>query len=192
MTGQRGLRLFAAATAAALALSACGGGDEPAEEPTDATGDEATESAANEVEITGVNYAFEGVPETAEAGTRLTFANASENEAHELVLLRIADGEERSLDELLALPEEEAGEVAQFQGVAFAFPGEEAMYPEGETVLAEPGRYALICFIPVGADVEALREAVQAQAEGGESGPPDMGDGPPHFTQGMKAEIVVS
>lgn len=74
---------------------------------------------------------------------------------------------------------------------AFAFPGEETMYPEGETILAQPGRYALVCFIPVGADVAKLKEAVAAQEEGAE-GPPEMGDGPPHRTKGMTAQIVVS
>lgn len=184
------LRALAALLALALGLTACGGDDEPAEETTEDASEEA--AAGEEIEITGVDYAFQGAPTEATAGTKLTFVNGSEKEAHEMVLMRINDGEERSLEELLALPEEEAQQVAQFQGVAFAFPGEETMYPEGDTTLAEPGRYAIICFIPVGADVAKLKEAMAAQQEGGEGGPPDMGDGPPHFTQGMAAEITVS
>lgn len=184
------LRALAALLVLALGLTACGGDDEPAEETTEGASEEA--AAGEEVEITGVDYAFQGAPTEATAGTKLTFVNGSEKEAHEMVLMRIADGEERSLEELLALPQEEAEQAAQFQGVAIAFPGEETVYPEGDTTLAEAGRYAIICFIPVGADVAKMKEAMAAQEEGGEGGPPDMGDGPPHFTQGMAAEITVS
>lgn len=191
-------RLFAALFAALLLLAGCGdnGGDEPAaDEPTDAATDEATEDAAagDEVTVTGVDYSFE-VPEGIEVGTRLTFENASEEEPHEMVLFRISDDEERPITELLELPDEEVEQVAQFQGVAIALPGEPAIYPEGDTTINEPGRYAIICFFPVGADAEALRAEMEARASGETEaeGPPDMGDGPPHFTQGMWAEINVS
>ena len=184
------LRALAVLLVLAFALTACGD-DEPAEEGTEPT-DESSEAAGEEVEITGIDYAFEGAPETAAAGTRLVFTNGSEKEAHEMVLMRIKDGEERPLKDLLALPQEEAETLTEFQGVAFGFPGEETMYPEGETVLKDAGRYAIVCFIPVGADPAKIKESMEAQQSGGESGPPDMGDGPPHFTQGMAAEIVVS
>ncbi|HWH32909.1 MAG TPA: hypothetical protein VNU01_09585 [Egibacteraceae bacterium] len=190
MKTTRGLRALTGVLALALALTACGGGDEEAEPAATDSETEAAD-AGEEIQVTGVDYAYEGAPSTAEAGTRLTFANGSENEAHEMVLVRIQDGEERPLEELLALPQEESESLVEFQGVAFAFPGEEAMYPEGETVLSEAGRYAIVCFIPVGQDIEQLRAAIAAQGEDAE-GPPEMGDGPPHFTQGMAAEITVS
>lgn len=186
------LRALAVLLALALGLTACGGDDEGAEEETEGAEEETEAAAGEEVEVTAVDYAFEGAPATATAGTKLTFVNASEKEAHEMVLMRINDDEERPLKDLLALPQEEAEKVAQFQGVAFAFPGEETMYPEGETTLKDAGRYAIICFIPVGADVAKMKESMAAQEEGGEEGPPEMGEGPPHFTQGMAAEIVVS
>jgi len=186
MTLHKRLRAFAALAALALVLSACGNDDDATEEPTD----EATETA-QELNITAVNYSFGDVPATVEAGTRLTLTNAAEDEAHELVLFRIVDGEERPLSEILALPEEEAQTLTTFQGVAFAFPGEETSYPEGDTTVNEAGRYAIVCFIPVGGDIAKMKEALANRDEEAAE-PPDLGDGPPHFTQGMAAEFTVS
>jgi len=119
------------------------------------------------VDVTGVDYAFDGVPETIEAGTvAFDFTNATEaDEEHEMIILKKADGVTLSFEDILALPEEEAMEKGQFVGAAFAPPGEKGL------ALAdlEPGSYAMVCFIPVG---------------GGE-------EGPPHFTQGMLQEFSV-
>lgn len=192
-----------AALLAALALTACGGGGgettdtdtgtTTGTEPATGTETDAPQAAGETVQITGVNYAFEGVPEEISAGTELTFTNGSDNEFHEVVVMRINDDETRSIEELLQLPEEEAGQVTQFVGVLVAFPGEEGVNPEdpqGEAVipLEQSGRYALLCFIPTGADPEAFRAAI----EGGATEPPQVDGGPPHFTQGMAAELVVS
>lgn len=187
-------RRFALLLVLAFALAGCGNGGETGTDDTespDATeGTESTEGAeaSAQLEVTGIDYAFEGVPATVEAGTQLTFTNASEVEVHELVLFHIQEGEERSIEELLALPEEEAQEFAQFRGVAVALPAEDGFYPEGDVVVSEPGRYALVCFIPVGADPAIVAEAMQNESQ---EGPPDMGDGPPHFTEGMFAEFTV-
>lgn len=192
------LPLFAA-LAASLVLAACGGG---AEEPTGAETGTGTEAESPDtgaapggetVEVVGVNYAFEDVPEEVSAGTQLTFRNESEDEFHEVVVMRIDDDETRSIEELLQLPEEEAGQVAQFRGVLVAFPGENGVNPEdpqGEPVISldEPGRYALLCFIPTGADPEAFRQAI----EEGASEAPEVEGGPPHFTQGMAWELSVT
>jgi hypothetical protein len=58
----------------------------------------------------------------------------------------------------------------------------------GDGTLVEPGRYAIACFIPTGADpAEYLEAAAQT-----EEGPPQgVAGGPPHFVQGMVAELVV-
>ncbi len=73
-----------------------------------------------------------------------------------------------------------------------ALPGEDGSNPEGagsSITVTEPGRYAIVCFIPQGADPEMVAEAM---AGGGESeGPPDMGDGTPHAFLGMVAEFQV-
>lgn len=150
-----------------------------------------TEAAAETVEVTAVDYGFEGLPESVAAGTMLSLINASQVEVHELVAFRIPDDEERSVDELLALPEEE--QMALFQGppaaVILAAPGSsESIYAVGDGVLTEAGRYLVACFIPVGADPEAFMEA--AASSGDE--PPEVEGGAPHFTEGMWAELTVT
>ncbi|MGH9110702.1 MAG: hypothetical protein ACRDZN_00110 [Acidimicrobiales bacterium] len=118
------------------------------------------------VDVSGVDYAFEGIPETTPAGTTgFRFTNDG-TEPHEMVIFRVNDGVTGSLEELLAAPEEDAGQNLTFAGAAFAEPGQ-----WGATFAdLEPGRYAAVCFVPVG---------------GAE-------DGPPHFMQGMSGEFEVT
>ena len=142
------------------------------------------------IEITGQDYAFEGVPEIAASGAELTFTNDSGVEFHEMVVFRVVDGEERTLEELLELPEEESESLIEFQGVLVAMPGEEGFNPEAEgtsVAVGEAGRYAIVCFIPQGADPAVVEEAMAGATEG----PPDLGDGTPHAFLGMAAEFQV-
>jgi hypothetical protein len=122
--------------------------------------------AFEQVEVTGVDYAFEGVPATVPAGTvAFSFTNASEGEEHEMIILKKADGVTQSFEEILDLPEEESESLIEFAGAAFAPPGGDS------AALAEltAGEYSMVCFIPVG---------------GAE-------DGPPHFTEGMFQQFTV-
>jgi plastocyanin len=158
-----------------LAAGACAGTESP---------------VGGTIEITGVDYAFNGVPGAVQTGAELTFTNASAAEVHEIVVLKIVDGEERTIDELLALPEAESESLVEFQGVLVALPGETGVNPEGpgtSITVSEAGRYAVVCFIPQGADPAEVQAAM---AEGGE-GPPDMGDGTPHAFLGMATEFQV-
>ena len=119
------------------------------------------------VDVTGVDFAFEGVPETIEAGTvAFKFTNATEaDEEHEMIVFRRADGVTLGFEELLELSEEESVDKIEFKTAAFAPPG-----GKGATLAElDPGAYAMVCFIPVG---------------GGE-------DGPPHFIEGMIQEFSV-
>ncbi len=167
-------RRFVAAVVLAAGLVAC-------------ADDEAPESAANQpVLISGLDYAFEGVPAAVPAGTTLAFTNASEGEAHEVVVYRIDDEETRPLEELVRLPDEQSRELISFTGVSVALPGEDGEIFDGDLTLAEPGRYALVCFVPTGADPQAYLDFVRAPQE---AAPPS--GGPPHVTQGMFAELVV-
>lgn len=121
-----------------------------------------------ELDVKGVDYGFEGLPEELEAGrVAIRFTNATEHdEPHELLLFRIDDGVTEPVEELLELPEEEAFEkITPVGGVFVDAPGNEA----AALLDLEPGRYGAVCFIPIG---------------GGE-------DGPPHFTGGMVAELEV-
>ena len=128
------------------------------------------------VDISAKEYAFSDLPTDAAAGpTVIGFTNAG-NEFHELILVKLADGEERPLEELLALPDEEVDGLITDTAFAFAPPD------TATTVTADldPGRYVSICFVPVGITPAAL-----------ESGAPlDDTDG--HFMHGMVDEFRVA
>jgi hypothetical protein len=131
-----------------------------------------TECGFENVDITAIDYAFDADLDGIEAGTvAFDFSNEG-TELHEMALIRINDDVTESVDELLALPEEEAQSKTTFMGVSFAEPG------GGDTMYADldAGRYAVICFIPTGST--SMEDAETA-------------DGPPHFTQGMVREFTV-
>jgi hypothetical protein len=118
-------------------------------------------------EVTAIDYAYEGVPESLPAGTQaIAFANASETEEHEFVVFRKADGETRSAEELLNDPAAQEEGPGEFVGVAFAPPGDAF----SSLLTLDAGDYIAVCFVPVGGAEEA----------------------PPHFTQGMFVEFSVS
>jgi hypothetical protein len=180
----------------ALGAVACGDDDEDATSDTtttEAPADESTTTTAapagETVEVTAVDYAFEGLPETLAAGTKISLTNGTENnEAHELVAIRIPDEETRPVSELVALPEEEIDAIfgsAEPATVILAAPGQTDVPGPvvGDGTLDEPGRYAVVCFIPVGADPAVV---LDPNAEG----PPEAA-GPPHAAQGMFAEVTV-
>jgi hypothetical protein len=128
------------------------------------------ECGYEQIEATGVDYEFEGIPETVPSGVvALTLHNEGE-ESHEIGLVRINDDVTAPIEELIALPEEEAFSMVTFIGRAASEPG------ESDTVflrMEEAGRYGAVCFYPQGTthDVE--------------------GTGPPHAALGMVSEITV-
>ena len=187
-------------TGLALAVSvvaACGGDTsstvattaEPTTPDSPTTTVPAAASAdANTIVVRGVDYSYEGLPGSVPAGTTITLENGSDGEAHEFVAIRLPDDETRSVEELMQLPPDElAAFFPLVETVVIAPPGAEGVAVEGDGSLAEPGRYAVICAIPTGADpVEYLTAAAEA-----EGGPPDVAGGPPHFAVGMWAELTV-
>jgi plastocyanin len=196
MTRLRG-RVSAVALAGLLAVVAgCGDDDDDttttdppeATDDGDATDDGGDEGAAGDtVEVTGIDYGYEGLPDTIEAGTTLAFVNGSDVEAHELVAIRIPDDEDRPVSELIGLSDEEIEGIfgsAPPALVSIAGPGDEGMNVVGDGVISDPGRYAVVCFFPVGGDPD---EILDPEAEG----PPDTGDAPPHAAEGMYAELTV-
>lgn len=149
--------------------------------------------ASTTIELTAQDYAFGGAPtEPVGVGSSLEMTNASKKELHEVVAFRIADGEKRPIADLVKLPEAEFDTVAEIRGVIIAKPGEKAATPPGAPgdgiKFEQAGRYALVCFIPIGADPDAYLEA----AGKSQGGPPTGFDGPPHATKGMFAEITVT
>lgn len=185
-----------------LGATGCGDDDDDAgsNAATDTTG--ATQAASNAdnlgaadsdaattADVIAVDYHFEHLPGQIGASTELTLHNDSSNEVHELVAMAIPEGETRSVDELVALPEAELGAALPGEPalVMVAPPGEDAFTAIGDGTL-EAGRYLVLCFIPTGADPDEYMQAAQAAQDG----PPQVAGGPPHFTAGMYAELVVS
>lgn len=183
---------LAAGLALTLGMGACGDSDDDeGATPTTAAANPTTTEAASSgetVEITAVDYAFQGVPETVEAGTIFTLTNDSEGEVHEIIAARLPDGETRSAEELVSEP---ANLEALLGGgppdaVILAAPGSDMPGPVlGDGSFTEPGRYLMVCSIPTGADPDAYLNAPPSD------GPPQVEGGPPHFTQGMYAEFTV-
>lgn len=154
-----------------------------------ASGDPVDEDAAadEDVTVTAADYAYHDLPGTIAAGTRIALHNVSTVELHELIAFRLPDDEQRTVDELLTLPENEADAV--FAGepatVILAPPDADGFAVVGDGTLTEPGRYVLLCAIPTGADPQAYLDSPPGD------GPPEVDGGPPHFTRGMYAEVQV-
>ena len=94
------------------------------------------------------------------------------------------------LDDLVQLPADELGaRLGAPVTVLLQPPGsDEQIVAVGDGTLTEPGRYVLMCFIPTGADPEEYLAA--AAASEGEA-PTGVAGGPPHFVNGMYAELQV-
>lgn len=123
-----------------------------------------------QVELTGIDYAFEGAPATVPAGP-VNFRLSNEGmEFHEVAIARKNDDTTQSFSEILELPEEEALALVTPVGAGFAMPGDKGV---AFTDL-EAGEYAMVCFIPQG--------IVSPESEP---------TGPPHFVLGMVSEFTV-
>jgi hypothetical protein len=140
--------------------------------------------------VVAVDYAFQGLPSTITPSSTLTLTNRAATELHELVALRIPDSERRPVAELVRLPEREIEAIfgtAPPATVILAPPGQPGQAVVGDGKITEAGRYAIVCFIPTGADPQEYMRAAQANPEG----PPQVAGGPPHVAQGMFAELIV-
>lgn len=175
-----------------LGLAACNGNGDETETDTETQPETETDDAAaagETITITTMDYAFEGVPDTVPAGSELTTDNQG-SEPHEMVVFHIPDVEERSVQELLALPEDEEPDIDFVGAVIQLTDGSPPITPEGPAIVEQPGRYAMVCFFPVGLTDADLQAAMEQMEEDGE-GPPPLPEGPPHFTEGMWAEFTV-
>jgi uncharacterized cupredoxin-like copper-binding protein len=123
------------------------------------------------LDVTATEYKYDGIPDELKTGYHvLNFSNKGQ-EQHEMFAFKINDGVTESLDEIFALPQDEAFGKITPVNATFAPPGKS---DSGSWNLTSPGSYAVVCFISTGSvgDKE--------------------GDGPPHFTQGMVHEFTVS
>jgi plastocyanin len=108
-----------------------------------------------QIQTTGNEYSFEGQPSTVQAGTvAIQFSNTGA-ELHELAIYRIKGKD--SVKKIVGLSEKEQRKKLEEIGGTFAMQGQTS-YTIAE--LAKPGRYALVCHLPVGStSVEAAEEA---------------------------------
>ena len=181
----RSRRVFALLAAAALVFGACG-------DDSDDGDDDASPGATAEgtLDVTAVDYAFEGVPATAKVGATVQLENSSERELHEFVAIKLPDTEKRPAADLVKLPQAEQQALSQGPPamVVIAPPGgKPQINAVGDASFAEPGRYLIMCAIPTGADPAAYMAAAQQATDG----PPNVPGGPPHFTAGMFADITI-
>ncbi len=132
-----------------------------------------------ELEAKAVDYAFSGVGAVLQSGpTVITFTNQGA-EFHEMVILKRREGVDMPTQELLKLDQDEASEMADPIGGAFAAPG-----TTGYTVVdLQPGSYIALCFLPQGA-TQAAWDAMMA------GGPEPEGD--MHANLGMHADFEVT
>jgi hypothetical protein len=189
----RQLVLALLAVATPIALSACGDDTNASSSPgSTAPGSTVSPEAplpVDVVELTMTDFSYGEVPEQVAPGTSFAIRNSSSTELHELVAVRLPDEETRPLAELVA---SDVGAIFATPPtfVVLSPPGagtEEQIVAVGDATLVEPGRYALICMIPTGADpAEYLAAAAEST-----DGPPQVEGGPPHAVHGMWAEVVV-
>ena len=112
-----------------------------------------------------------GVPDELSTGYHVVEFSNEGQEQHEMFALRFNEGTTETIDELFELPEDEVFGKITPVNATFAPPGGSSAVSWN---LSEPGRYAIVCFIPTGSVGET------------------EGDGPPHFTQGMVHEFTVT
>ena len=207
--GVRAVRAMAAMCAATIAASALVAG---CVSPEDAADDLATTTIATSttddaaapspgsttsqpdgprLAVEAVDYSFQGLPATVAVGTRVELTNTSATELHELVAIRLDDDEERTAEELVALPQDEF--LALFSTsipdvVLVAPPGEGSIEGFGDAVFDELGRHLVLSSLPVGADPDAILESDRYLTG---RLPEELQDLPLQYTLGMFAEVTV-
>jgi plastocyanin len=128
------------------------------------------------VEVTGVEYAFQGLPESVPVGTSFRFVNGGQ-EDHEFFVAKANEGTTETLVELLALPPDQLNGKVTNEGGLFANTGQTSAVT---LTFDQPGRYFAVCFITQGT------KGGVAPSPG-----PDGQAGTPHALLGMVAEFTV-
>jgi hypothetical protein len=194
----------AAAAGVALCLLTLGCGSDDGGPSRDASGTnpdptvaDAPDSTETSVELRGTievvqdDYSIEGLPAEIEVGTVLHVTNASATEMHELISIRLPQGEDRPADELLALPRDElAGLLGSAipDVVRVSLPGSVELPDVGDALFEQPGRHLVFCAMPVGADPAVIAESDRYTT--GRS-PEQYENSPKHYERGEFADVVV-
>jgi hypothetical protein len=128
-----------------------------------------------QLDVTGIEYEFQGLPKTLPAGKVAIRFTDTGAEWHELAIVRVKSKD--SVKKLAGLSEKELAKKTEEIGGTFAMQGQTS-YTVAE--LAKPGRYAVICHLPVGStSEEALEEAGEKH------------DTKSHAQEGMIQEVKV-
>ncbi|MGH9025416.1 MAG: hypothetical protein ACRDWD_04770 [Acidimicrobiia bacterium] len=113
------------------------------------------------MDVTGLEYSFEGIPDELEAGqVGIVFDNEGE-EAHELLIVRFNDDTTETLEDIVQLREREARELVTDAAGTFAEPGDTSR----TFADLEPGRYGAVCFVPTPDGVPHAHEGMIAEFE---------------------------
>lgn len=119
---------------------------------------------------TAADYKFSGLPDKLPAGVVQFKLTNSGKEEHEMLVLRRKSGVTDSFDQILALPREQTRTKTEAVTEVSASPGK----TDATVGRLTPGQYVIICSISKGTIGDK------------------QGDGPPHFTLGMKKEFTVA
>jgi hypothetical protein len=145
------------------------------------------------IRVISTDYAIEGVPATVPVGTVFRMDNHSTDEFHELVFVRIDDEDDRTAAEIASQDLDQLfdGDNPMFGllgDVMLAKPGGSSYLVNGTGQgISNPGRYIVMCLIPVGAD-PAFAEL---QANDGPPTAEDLAGTVPHYQMGEYAEFIV-
>jgi hypothetical protein len=127
-----------------------------------------------QLDVTGVEYAFENLPKTLPDGTVAIRFTDTGAELHELAIYRVKSKD--SVKKIVGQSEKEQRKKLEEVGGTFAMQGQ-TTYTIAE--LTKPGRYALLCHLPVGStSIEAAEEAEKDHPKS-------------HAEEGMYATITV-
>jgi hypothetical protein len=127
-----------------------------------------------QLEVTGNEYQFQGLPGRLPAGKVAIKFTDTGAEWHELAIGRLKTKD--SLTKVLRLSEKEQAKKIEEVGGTFAMQNQTS-YTVAD--LSKPGRYGVVCFLPVGStSEEAAAEAEKKHAK-------------QHWQEGMQATITV-
>jgi hypothetical protein len=109
-----------------------------------------------QLDVTGIEYEFQGLPSTVPAGPVAIRFTDTGAELHELAIYRVKGKD--SVKKIVGLSEKEQRKKLEGIGFTIAVQGQTS-YTIAE--LTKPGRYALICHLPVGSTSEEAIEEVE-------------------------------
>jgi hypothetical protein len=128
----------------------------------------------NQVQVTGIEYEFQGLPKTLPAGKTAIQFTDNGAELHELDVFRVKGKD--SVKKIIGLSEKEQRKKVEGVGGTFATQGQ-TTYTFVD--LTKPGRYGVVCHLPVGSTTpQAAEQAGKKHAKS-------------HAQEGMYATITV-